>query len=152
MRGIFAPRGEPARLRARLIAVLLRAAIGLVLAFLVIFYGYSGGGGPDSWACSAYSPYVRSLDVPSVVLVKDDVVPLIGECRVYDRDGRLIGRMSYPEPQYYVYAIIAFALPFAIAGLYRRRPRRPEHVSLLDRMFPRTPRAPGPKRPQDRSY
>lgn len=118
---------EPLTPRAgRRAALLVCAGIGVVLAFLVLLYGYTGGSGMDG-PCAIDKPFARSFDASTLVLRDHGtVVPLIGECRASTRDGRLLGTEAYPATRYRLYALVAFLLPFAVGGAYRRlRPRAP---------------------------
>jgi hypothetical protein len=125
-----------------MLRLLIRVSMGLVLVLLVFLSAYTHETGIDG-PCGSGSSFVRSLDSPSISIRQKERVPLIGECQAYAPDGHLLATKSYPEPQYWIYVLIAFLTPFAVAATYRRyRPRvsMPSVLTrLVDRCFPRTP-------------
>ncbi|HEV7771895.1 MAG TPA: hypothetical protein VGO48_01260 [Conexibacter sp.] len=119
----------------------LRVAIGLALVCVVLLYGYTGGSGMDG-PCVHDASFLRSIGATSFTVRSDEIVPLVGTCHVYARDGQMLGSRTYPEAQYWLYVLIAFLSPFAVAaayGSYRSRVSGPTPLGrLIDRCFPRT--------------
>ena len=104
--------------------MLLRSSVGIVLVLIVLLYGYTDGAGLDG-PCGIGQPFARQFNAQSRTIRNDHtVIPLAGECRAYARDGRLLGSMTYPESQYWLYALIAFFTPFAVGEVYRRWKRQ----------------------------